>query len=320
MDTQMRRKISLFTNVEEEAVIDAINIKYSIYEVPLCFEERKLTDVIIKKLHLSEGQKDLSIWVNLVNNIKNPKHNVKIAVVGKYVELQDSYKSIYEALYHGGYANNTRLEIIKIQSEKVTELNIKELLEKADGVLIPGGFGERGIDGMVFTAKYARENNLPYLGLCLGMQIMVIEYARNVLKFKDANSTEFENNTQYPVISLLEEQEGVDTKGGTMRLGASESIVMKNTFMYEAYKSERITERHRHRYEFNNLYKNNFVDKGLIISSTTEDGTLVEGVEWSNHTFGVGVQFHPEFKSKPFNPHPLFKEFVKSTINAKTKQ
>jgi CTP synthase len=317
MDVQMKKKISLFTNVEEEAVVDAVNINYSIYEVPLFYEKRNLTDVIIKKLKLKESKKDLKIWTSLVDSIYNPKYQLKIGVIGKYIELQDSYKSIYEALNHGGIKNNAKLEIVKIQSEKVDETNIAELVKDLDGVVVPGGFGDRGIDGMVTTAKYARENRKPYLGLCLGMQIMVIEYARNILKFKDANSTEFDIHTKYPVISLLEEQEGVDKKGGTMRLGANDSIVFKNTKLYEAYKAEKISERHRHRYEFNNQFKQDFIDKGLVIASTTDDGTLVESVEWNNHPFGVGVQFHPEFKSKPFSPHPLFSEFIKTVIKNK---
>jgi len=315
MDHQMKKKISLFTNVEDEAVIDAINIKHSIYEVPLSYNDRKITEVILKKLHLQELKNDLSIWVNLINNIKNPKYNYKIAVVGKYIDLQDAYKSVYEALFHGSFANSVKLEIVKIQSDDVNEENIDSYLGKVDGILIPGGFGDRGIQGKIITAKYAREKKIPYLGLCLGMQIMVIEYARNVLKYKDANSTEVESKTSYPVISLLEEQEGVDNKGGTMRLGTNFSIIKPDTHLYKAYNSEKISERHRHRYEFNNQYKNDFIEKHLIISSTTEDEGLVEAVEWPNHPFGVGVQFHPEFKSKPFNPHPLFKNFIKAIVD-----
>jgi CTP synthase len=317
MDLSMKKKISLFTNVEEEAVIDAVNIKHSIYEMPLLFNDRKMTEVILKKLRLEEKGNDLSIWINLVNNIKNPKYHLKIAVVGKYIELQDAYKSVYEALYHGGYANSAKLDIVKIQSDEVNEDNIESYLSKMDGILIPGGFGDRGINGKILTAKYARENKIPYLGLCLGMQIMVIEYAKSILKFKDANSTEVESKTQYPVISLLEEQEGVDNKGGTMRLGANNSIILPDTRMFAAYQKDKISERHRHRYEFNNLYKNEFIEKGLIIASTTEDGSLVEGVEWPNHPFGVGVQFHPEFKSKPFSPHPLFRDFIKAVVDKK---
>ncbi|OHD10640.1 MAG: CTP synthase [Spirochaetes bacterium GWD1_27_9] len=314
MNTSMKKKVSLFTNVEEEAVVDAVNIKHSIYEVPLLYEERKLTDVILKKLRLTQTKVDISIWEDLIHNIKNPQHEIRIAVVGKYIDLQDAYKSIYEALHHASIANNAKLHIKRILSDDMTEENIKANLEGVDGVLIPGGFGDRGIQGKILTAKYARENKIPYFGICLGMQIMVIEYARNILGFKGANSTEFETKTAYPVISLLEEQEGVDKKGGTMRLGANDSIVLKDTRMFDAYQKEKISERHRHRYEFNNLYKENFIDKGLVISATTDDGSLVESVEWNNHPFGVGVQFHPEFKSKPFSPHPLFKEFIKAAV------
>ena len=313
MDIGMKKKISLFTNVEEEAVIDAINIKHSIYEVPLHFEERRLTDVILKKLKIESNERNIKIWEDLVASIKSPKHEVKIAVVGKYIELQDAYKSIYEALSHGGFANSAKLKIIKI-SDEINEENVTNYLKDVNGILVPGGFGDRGVDGKIVTVKYARINKIPYLGICLGMQVMVIEYARNVLGYKGANSTEFENKTNHPVISLLEEQEGVDKKGGTMRLGANDSLLIEGTKIFSAYNTEEISERHRHRYEFNNHYKNELIEKGLIVSATTDDGSLVEAVEWSDHPFGVGVQFHPEFKSKPFNPHPIFKEFIKSSI------
>jgi CTP synthase len=314
MSIGMKKKISLFTNVDEEAVISAIDIKHSIYEVPLMFDERGLTKVIIKNLNLPDRKDRLHTWEKLVNNIKKPKYETTVAIVGKYMDLQDSYKSIYEALRHGAIAHNAKINFLSINSEDINENNVNEILKEAKGILIPGGFGERGINGKVLTAKYARENNIPYFGICLGMQIMVIEFARNILGFKDANSTEFESHTQHPVISLLEEQEGINSKGGTMRLGANNSKLMQGTIIYNAYKKNVISERHRHRFEFNNQYLDDFIKNNLIISSTTEDGTLVEAVEWSKHPFGVGVQFHPEFKSKPFDPHPLFAEFIKATL------
>lgn len=314
MSMPMKKKISLFTNVEEEAVISAVDIKHSIYEVPILYDEGKLTNVILKKLKLPERKSNLNTWEKLIKVIKNPKHNVKIAIVGKYIELQDSYKSIYEALNHGAIENNAKIEFIKVNSENITNKNIKEKIKNAHGILIPGGFGERGINGKIITAKYARENKIPYFGICLGMQVMVIEYAINVLAWHEANSTEFDTQTPYPVISLLEEQEGINSKGATMRLGANDSKIFPNTLAHNAYKKTTISERHRHRYEFNNFYRKHFTEKGMIISCTTEDGALVEGVEWSNHPFGIGVQFHPEFKSKPFCAHPIFREFIRASI------
>lgn len=316
MSLAMKKKISLFTNVEEEAVISAVDIKHSIYEVPLSFNEKGLTKVLLKKLNLHNKNGSLNTWEKLIKIIKNPKYSSKIAVVGKYIELNDSYKSIYEALNHGAIENNTKLEIVKINSEELTLNSIKIMLKDIDGILIPGGFGERGIAGKLLAAKYARENKLPYFGICLGMQVMAIEYARSVLGFNKANSTEFDNQTPYPVISLLEEQEGIDYMGGTMRLGNYESTIFPNTLLYNAYKKTKLLERHRHRYEFNNNFKKEFIDKGLIISCVT-DNTLIEGIEWTHHPYGIGVQFHPEFKSKPFNAHPLFREFIKASIKKK---
>ncbi len=314
MDISMKKKLALFTSVPESAIIEAIDIKNTIYEVPLSFKEQKLHEYILKRLEIEQRECNLGIWENLVEKIISAKKKVRIGVSGKYVELPDAYKSIYESLYHASYQNNVKLELVKINSETITSENVSDIFKGIDGVLVPGGFGDRGIEGMITTAKYARENKLPYFGICLGMQIMVIEYARSVLGFAQANSTEFDPKTPYPVISLLEEQEGVNAKGGTMRLGANDSLLIKNTHLYNAYQTEEISERHRHRYEFNNNYKEDFISNGLIISGTTEDGSLVESVEWSGHPSGFGVQFHPEFKSKPFKPHPLFDLFIKNSI------
>ena len=316
----MKKKISLFTNVESSAIISAVDIKDSIYEIPVDYENKGLTDVIIKKLQLHKDKvTDLTRWNKLIKILKNPETEVRIAVIGKYIKLQDSYKSIYEALNHAGYYNHAKLKIVKLDSEDITNESVITLLGDVDGVLIPGGFGERGVEGKIIAAKYARENKIPYFGICLGMQIMVIEYARNVLGFNNANSKEFDPDTEYPVVNLLEEQEYVDDKGGTMRLGAYQSVIVPNTRMFAAYKSDSLSERHRHRYEFNGKYRKEFESKGLIISCTTEGEKLVEAVEWPQHPFSIGVQFHPEFKSNPFDAHPIFRDFICASINKRGK-
>ncbi len=315
----MKKKIALFTNVDDNAVISAYDIKTTIYEIPLVYHKQNLDKIAIEKLGIKNADSiDLSPWESVVNSFKSATQTVKIALVGKYIHLNDTYKSIVEAIFHGSIANNVKVEVIKIDSEDIEKAGndsneIKKIFAGISGILVPGGFGQRGVDGMIQAAKYARENNIPYFGICLGMQIMVIEYARNVLGFEKANSTEFSHDTSYPVISLLEEQ--VDTKlyGGTMKLGNSETKLEHGTKIFDAYKEETITERHRHRYEFSNKYRDAFKDAGFIISGFTTDGSLVESVEWPNHKWGVGVQYHPEFKSKPFSPHPLFVQFVKAS-------
>ncbi len=320
MSSDMKKKISLFTNVESSAIISAVDIKDSIYEIPVDYENKGLTDVIIKKLQLHKDKiTDLTRWNKLIKILKNPETEVRIAVIGKYIKLQDSYKSIYEALNHAGYYNHAKLKIVKLDSEDITNESVTALLGDVDGILIPGGFGERGVEGKIVAAKYARENKIPYFGVCLGMQIMVIEYARNVLGFTNANSKEFDPDTEYPVVNLLEEQEYVDDKGGTMRLGSYQSVIVPNTRMYAAYKSDTLSERHRHRYEFNGKYRKEFENNGLIISCTTEGEKLVEAVEWPQHPFSIGVQFHPEFKSNPFDAHPIFRDFICASINKRGK-
>jgi CTP synthase len=319
MEAGMKKKIALFTNVEEEAIIEAKDIANTIYEVPIAYDQHGLTEVILKKLKLKAAKSDLTIWENLVKTVMNPKGEVTIAVIGKYIQLQDSYKSIYEALGHGSIENQVKLNIRRIDSEDVTPKSVAGLLEGCDGVLVPGGFGDRGINGKVEATRYARENGIPFLGICLGMQIMVIEYSRNILKWKQANSTEFDEQTPYPVICLLEEQEGIDYKGGTMRLGEYKNKIVKDTNIHKAYGSDTLSERHRHRYEFNNFYRQIFIDNDMRITCTTTDGSLVEGVEWKNHPFGVGVQFHPEFKSKPFKAGPLFRQLIGAAVEKKQK-
>lgn len=315
MPLAMKKKISLFTNVEEDAIIEATTVK-SIYEVPTIYDSKGMTDVLLRKLRIptESVHKDLSIWQNLSDKIHNLNKSARIAVVGKYIELQDAYKSIYEALNHAGIANGAKLEVHKIQSDNITAENVDETLKDMDGILIPGGFGDRGVEGKILTAQYAREHKIPFFGICLGMQIMVIEYARNVLGLPKANSTECDTSTDAPVISLLEEQAGIDNKGGTMRLGSYDSVTKEGTLLRKAYGTQIISERHRHRYEFNNDYRQQFIDKGLIIAGVYEEENLVESVEWPDHPFGIGVQFHPEFKSKPFSPHPIFRDFIAAAL------
>jgi len=317
LSKDLRAKIALFCNLDPEAVIEARDVR-SIYEVPLIFKDQGLDQVICRYLHIEYKAGSLNDWKkDVVMRALEPKHQVTIAVVGKYVELQDAYKSLYEALRHAGIANDTRIIIKRVNSERLIKGNIEHYLAKADGILVPGGFGNRGIEGKIRAIKYARENNVPFFGICLGMQCAVIEFARNVLDFKGAHSTEFNKKTAYPVISLLEEQESVSNMGGTMRLGAYTCEIKRNTLTYEAYGADEVQERHRHRYEFNNKYRDNFVKKGLKISGVYQSGKLVEIVELENHPWFIACQFHPEFKSKPDKPHPLFKNFVAKSLELK---
>ena len=307
-------KIALFCNVDKEAVIEAIDVK-QIYEVPLSFKKEGLDTLILKKLNIVRDDNDLAAWKNeVVGRLKNPEKEVKIYVVGKYVALQDAYKSIYEALVHGGIANNARVTIVRIDSEQLEKEKVEKRLEGAQGILIPGGFGDRGIEGKIQAVQYARENNIPYFGICLGMQIATIEFARNICKLKNANSTEFVKDVKEPVISLLEEQKAIKNLGATMRLGAYPCRVSKNSFSYKAYKKEIISERHRHRYEFNNKYKKSFEKQGMVIAGVNTHQGLVEIIELKNHPWFVGCQFHPEFKSKPDQAHPLFKHFIEAAL------
>jgi CTP synthase len=311
----MKRKISLFTNVEEEAVISAYNVKTTIYEIPMSFSEQNLDAIILKKLAIEthSHNKKIKEWEKMITGYITAKKTVRIGIVGKYLELHDSYKSIFEALTHGGIANNAKIELVKIDSEKI-ETGDDRLAENVDGILVPGGFGQRGIDGMIQAAEIARTSGLPYFGICLGMQIMVIEYARNVLGLKDANSTEFAPQGPHSVVSLLEEQENVKVMGGSMRLGSNPSTLVEGTKIRSIYKTEVIDERHRHRYEVSNNYRDALEAGGICLSGTTVNADLVETVEWKNHPWGIGVQFHPEFKSKPNLPHPLFRSFVEECL------
>lgn len=323
----IKRKIALFCNVEEDAVITAKDVD-CIYEIPLIFHQEGLDEKIVEKLNIWTREPDLTPWQNLVKIFKNPKDEVTIAIVGKYVNLKDSYKSLNEALVHGGLANNLRVNLKFVSSDELTPENIDEALGKADGILVPGGFGLRGIEGKILAIEYARKNKIPFFGICLGMQLAVIEFARNVLGWKEANSTEFDPQTPYPVIYLMKEwfdyrtgkverrDEGCDL-GGTMRLGAYPCRLVKDSRAYEAYGQDEIFERHRHRYEFNNAFREDLVRAGLKIVGTSPDGELVEIIELEDHPWFVGVQFHPEFKSKPLKPHPLFVKFIEASYNKK---
>ncbi|HRU38917.1 MAG TPA: CTP synthase, partial [Candidatus Goldiibacteriota bacterium] len=305
-------KIALFCNVEEAAVIQALDVP-SIYEVPSMFSAQGIEDIIIKKLGIRAKQKktDLSKWDRIVRKLKNPKKTVRISVVGKYVEVADAYKSIKEALLHGGIANDVKLDLNWVDSETLTANGAAEkALAGSKGVLVPGGFGNRGIEGKIKAIRYAREKKIPFLGICLGMQLSVVEFARNVAHLKNANSTEFDKDTCHPVISLLEEQKNVKDMGATMRLGAFPCKILEGTKAAAAYREKFVFERHRHRYEFNGGYREELEKKGLVISGVSPSGDLVEIIEIAGHPWFVASQFHPEFKSKPSAAHPLFRDFV----------
>ncbi len=321
----VRQKIAQFCNVEPQAVIQAMDVN-DVYEVPLMFSQQKLDETILRLLELPRQSQDLAEWrTHVVERALRPKHQVRIAVVGKYIQLQDAYKSIYEALRHGGLANDARVEVTRVDSEQIEKEGAPAALGDVQGILIPGGFGKRGIEGKLEAIRHARGQRVPFLGICLGMQCAVIEFARNVCGLTGANSTEFDAKTAHPVISLLEEQQRVTAMGGTMRLGASVCQVRKGTKAFAAYQHDEITERHRHRYEVNNAYRPQFEKAGLVVAATYEPparpagreaggGDLVEVVELKDHPWFVAGQFHPEFKSRPIEPHPLFREFVAASL------
>lgn len=314
INESIREKLSMFCNIEKEAVIEAADAS-TIYEVPLIMEKEGLAKIVSKKLNLKEKYFDLSEWEKVVYNIKNPKDNVNIAVVGKYVELKDAYISITESLEHAAFSKGLKANISYIQSEKLDTNTLKNF----DGILVPGGFGDRGILGKINAIKFARENKIPFLGICLGMQLAVIEYARNVLGYKDADSTEFNKNTSYPIIDILENQKNIEKKGGTMRLGAYPCILENNSIAKELYKKNEIFERHRHRYEFNHKFKKEIERAGMKISGSSPNKILVEIIELPKkiHPFFIAGQFHPEFKTRPNSPHPFFLGFIKASYNTK---
>ena len=309
---EQRAKLAQFCNVSLENVIECKDLE-TIYEVPLYLQKQNFDDVVLKELDLkSDKEADLKDWKHFLKKYQNPKKSVEIALVGKYVSLQDSYKSIAEAFIHAGADLDTEVRVRWVYSGDISEDTIQDSLQGVDGMLIAPGFGDRGIEGKVLAAKYARENNIPLLGICLGMQIMTIEFARNVLGYKKANSMEFDPETPEPVISLMEEQKSVENKGGTMRLGAWKCALKPNSRLMEIYGSKNISERHRHRYEFNSQYKEEFQNNGLTPSGVNPDTGLVETLELENHPFYVGVQYHPEYKSTVATPHPLFKAFIRA--------
>jgi CTP synthase len=314
MEPGMREKISLFCNVPKEAVIEEQDVAYTIYEVPLMLKREGVDDLACKYLDLDVPQPDMSEWKVMVNRIIAPKSHVTIGVVGKYIEHQDAYKSIYESLTHAGAAEDVGVHVMRLDAEDIEKEGAEKFLTGIHGVLVPGGFGNRGIEGKILSAKFARESKTPYLGLCLGMQIAVIEFARNVCNLSGAHSMEFDGNTPHPVISLLDEQQQVTTKGGTMRLGDSGCDLIPGTKTFEAYGKEKIIERHRHRFEFNGAYRETLENGGLRVAGIYENRNLVEIVEVKDHPWYVACQFHPEFKSKPGKPHPLFQNFVKAAV------
>ncbi|GAB1482568.1 hypothetical protein MASR2M78_13840 [Treponema sp.] len=314
LDEATRRKIALFTNVDPDAVFTSYDVDTTIYEIPIVFHDQKLDLVVLKKFGIESRHANLKAWTSMMDRFRSRQGTVRIGIVGKYMELHDSYKSVYEALFHAALACGVGVELVKIDSSRLEGDVDPGLILAADapidGILVPGGFGQRGIEGMIHAASWARGNQVPYFGICLGMQIMVIEWGRNMLSWSDADSTEFNQDSKHPVVSLLEEQVDVKNYGGTMRLGKSETVLAEATNLQKAYGTKSIQERHRHRYEFANVYRKEMTDSGLRIAGLTSDGSLVEAVEWPDHPWGLGVQYHPEFKSKPTEAHPLFRDFI----------
>ena len=313
LSDDIKSKISLFCNVEVAAVFTAKDVG-CIYEVPLIYHQQGVDQKIVDLLNIWTGRPHLEAWEDVVEKMTHPAQEVCIAIVGKYVNLTDSYKSLNEALVHGGIANNCRVNLRFVDSEKIEKEGLGNQLNGVGGILVPGGFGDRGIEGMITAVQYARENRIPYFGICLGMQMAVVEYARNVCGMKKANSTEFDLQTRYPVIDLLPEQKTLTDKGATMRLGAYACMLDQASQAYAAYGQEQISERHRHRYEFNNDFKEKLISKGLWMTGASPDGRLAEIVELKDHPWFLGCQFHPEFKSRPTKPHPLFSKFIEASL------
>lgn len=317
---EMRRKIALFCNVTVDAVVESLDAE-SIYDVPLLMLKENLDKVALRKLKLSEKKEpNLAQWKTFLGKLKNPVHEVRIGLVGKYIELKDAYKSIAESFIHAGVANECRVRLDWIHSEHITPENAEEKLSKLKGILVAPGFGDRGIEGKITAIKYARENNIPFFGICLGMQCAVIEFARNVLNYTDAHSSEMNLKSKHKVIDMMQEQKKIIAKGGTMRLGAYPCKIKKGTKAYSVYGKEKINERHRHRYEFNNSFLKEYEQHGMIASGINPDNNLVEMIELKNHPWFIGVQFHPEYKSTVANPHPLFVKFVKAALEKKLKK
>ncbi|MBM7853761.1 CTP synthase [Desulfohalotomaculum tongense] len=319
LSKEMVEKLALFCDIEKEAVVQALDA-HSIYEVPLQLEKEGFDDYVVNRLKLKCDKPDLTDWRDMVERMKNLRWSTTIALVGKYVALPDAYISVAEALRHAGLHHGTAVNIRWINSEDLERMPAADYLRDVDGILVPGGFGDRGIEGKINAIKYARENGVPMLGICLGMQLAVVEFARSILGWKDANSAEFDPHTEYPVIDLLPEQKDVEDMGGTMRLGRYHCTVKTGTLAYRAYGREEISERHRHRYEFNNRYRQALAEKGMIFSGTLPGRELVEIIELADHPWFVATQFHPEFKSRPYRPHPLFRDFVGAAIQYKNEK
>ena len=317
LNDELRKKIALFCNVEIESVIESIDAS-TIYEVPVLMQNEKLDDVVLKKLNLNNIQlSKLDNWNAFVKKIKNPSNEVSIGLIGKYVELQDSYKSILESFIHAGAANDVKVNVIPIHSEEINPKSIDEIFKNLNGILVAPGFGERGVEGKIESIRIAREKNIPFLGICLGMQMAVIEFSRNILGLNKANSTEMDINCEHPVISMMESQKNIKEKGGTMRLGSWRCVIEKNSLAYKIYSTNEISERHRHRYELNFDFISQLSEKGMIFSGKNPDTGLVEIIELSNHPWFFGVQFHPEYQSTVEEPHPVFVSFVKAALNNK---
>ena len=318
MDDKMRSKISLFCSVPKENIIDSVDVN-NIYQIPINYYEQHIDEIILKQFGLPIRKADLKYWTDLIDTVNHLNGEVTIALVGKYIELHDAYLSVHEALTHAGYVNNKKVKIDWIDSESLEKGNVdvNEVFKNADGILVPGGFGSRGIEGKIVAINYARTNNIPFLGICLGMQLAVIEFARNVCGLTDANSTEFNPLTKNPIIDLMADQKSIVNKGGTLRLGNYECTIKKGTLAYKDYKQTKILERHRHRYEFNNKYRDIIEEHGMVISGINEKSDLVEIIEIPNHKHFIAGQFHPEFKSRPTCAHPLFLSFVKASISNK---
>ncbi|MDK8239780.1 CTP synthase [Gemella morbillorum] len=313
---ELRAKISLFCDIPKQNVIESRDVS-NLYELPVNLKAQKIDDIVLKHFGLSAPEADMTEWLALVDRVDNLKENVKIALVGKYVELHDAYISVVESLKHAGYKHNSKVKIDWIQSEDITEENVHEYLKEADGILVPGGFGDRGVEGKITTIKYARENKIPFFGICLGMQLAAVEFARNVCGLTGAHSSELDPNTPYPIINLLPDQENVVEMGGTLRLGSYPCTLTEGSQAHKEYGEINITERHRHRYEFNNFYRERLTNKGLVLSGVSPDGRLVEIVELPEHPWFVAGQFHPEFKSRPEKAHPLFAGFIKASLENK---
>ena len=315
LPNELRQKVARFCNVTPEAVIESIDAA-TIYQVPILMQEEKLDEVVLKKFKMpTDTLPDLSNWTDFLKRLTHPETAVNIALIGKYVELKDSYKSIAEGFIHAGATNNCKVNLQWIHSEGLTSENIVEKLKGVRGILVAPGFGARGIEGKIEAVRYARENNIPFFGICLGMQVAVIEFARNVLGFETANSSEFDIKTEYPVIDLMEDQQDITNKGGTMRLGAYNCQIKEGTLAHQIYGKTDISERHRHRYEFNNAFLKDFEKAGMVATGFNPDKNLVEIIEIPKHPYFIGVQFHPEYKSTVANPHPLFKSFVKAAVS-----